>query len=78
MFYFRELIEKNNLKIAETQRTLNFLLQFVQECRTNLEALHTKEKVLERTFKKEFLEMTLLIQEAALKLYRYEKILITQ
>lgn len=76
--FFRRLIENNNFKIGETQKTVNILLHFVQECRSHLDALQAKEKVLERTFKKEFVEMTLVIQEAALKLYKYENILVMQ
>lgn len=58
------------LAISNLKKTINFLHEVMSECKLNLENLLLKEKVLEKSFKKDFQEASPVLQELAVKLYK--------
>lgn len=67
---FREHIKSNEQDIAELNEKIKVLLESQAECKNQFDSSQAKEKVLEKTFKKDFMEWSPIIQEQAIKLYR--------
>ncbi|XP_050507763.1 cilia- and flagella-associated protein 43 isoform X1 [Diabrotica virgifera virgifera] len=63
-------IRENETVIERLQETIKRLNEVLNECRANLDNLLLKEKVLEKTFKRDFQEFSTLVQEQATKLYK--------
>lgn len=51
-------------------------MEIQKECKTQTDLFLSKDKILEKLFRKDFLEAPLIVQEQALKLYKYVFMLI--
>lgn len=70
-YYFREKIALNEKETVTLQEHLSELNDALAECKANCEVLITKEKVLEKVFRKDYQEYSALVQEQGYRLYKY-------
>ncbi|XP_076260442.1 cilia- and flagella-associated protein 43 [Rhynchophorus ferrugineus] len=56
--------------VEENQKKIAFMQEALNECKVNLDMMQSKEKNLEKAYRKEFQDMSPVVQEQSYKLYR--------
>lgn len=69
-FFYRKLIKEYEQTVEENQKMIIYIQEAVIECKNNFEPMQAKEKLLERAYKKDFQDMSPVVQEQSYKLYR--------
>lgn len=67
---FRQTIAENEKILIQLNEKVKGLQEIQAECKIQFDAAQAKEKVLEKAFKKEFIDASPVVQEQALKLYK--------
>ncbi|XP_050303153.1 cilia- and flagella-associated protein 43 [Anthonomus grandis grandis] len=65
-----ETIKSYEAKVEENQKIVTQVIEALAECRINLETMQAREKQFEKVYRKEFQDMTPVVQEVAYKLYK--------
>lgn len=68
--FYRKDIADTEYKIEETHKLISQLHEALTDTRGHMEALLGKEKVLEKNFKRDFLEASPMVQDQTQKLYK--------
>ncbi|XP_019756358.2 cilia- and flagella-associated protein 43 [Dendroctonus ponderosae] len=63
-------IRDYELAVEENQRLITRIQEALGECRNNMETMQSKEKQLEKAYRRDFQDMSPVIQEQAYKLYK--------
>ncbi|KAJ8921824.1 hypothetical protein NQ315_008456 [Exocentrus adspersus] len=66
----KKAIKTTENAITNLKKTISFVQEALGECKTNLENIVLKEKVLEKAFKKDFQDASPVLQEQAIKYYK--------
>nr|CAH7727119.1 unnamed protein product [Callosobruchus chinensis] len=67
---YRKQIKDSEAIIDRVKESISDLSKEMDECRNNLETLSAKEKILEKAFRRDIQEMSPIVQEFAIKLYK--------
>lgn len=58
------------MAVEENQKLIARIQEALVECRNNLETMQSKEKLLEKAYRRDFQDMSPVIQEQSYKLYK--------